>query len=50
MMVTVAVTVVVEKLSVPGDVAMTVMVTEPAATAETTPAGETVAMFGSEVV
>ena len=43
-MVTLDVTVVLEKLAVPADVAVTVMVTDPAATAVTTPAGETVAI------
>lgn len=43
-------TVVVEKVALPGDVAVTVMVTDPAATAVTTPVGETVAMLVSDEV
>lgn len=49
-MVTVDVTVVAEKLAVPGDEAVTVIVTEPADTACTTPAGDTVAMAGLDDV
>jgi hypothetical protein len=45
-MVTLDVDVVLEKLAVPAEVAVTVIVTDPAATALTTPVGETVAMAG----
>ena len=45
-MVTLDVTAVLEKVAEPADVAVTVMVTVPAATAVTTPAGETVAIAG----
>jgi hypothetical protein len=48
--VTFDVTVVFEKLAVPAEVAVTVIVTDPAATALTTPVGETVAMAGFDVL